>query len=435
MAHGLVTTGVSFPDSTTQTTAAAITPVGAVMIAMPNTATPSGWMQADTARSKTTYAALYSVIGDVYNSSQMVPLSQSWGSSIATMQGWVPQPVQYTGSKFATNGGSVYIMIGDAGRVYRSTNAGATWAVTVPVNATDCFGVGYGNGRFVITGTSKLIYSTDDGASWTAGSMTAATGYNALYGNGVWVLGCSAGIIQRSTDGVTFTTAQDTGAQGHLAGDFGNGYFVLGGTDGQVWTSTNGSTWTQQFADLSAAGGTTENINDLRYAGGRWFGVAENGIIFYTRDGNPTNATGQGWLIQPIAYTGSTVAYDYQTCCYIDPLGIYIFLDAANNEGVWTYDFNQFFALPGSFGVDSNTTITYQHVYYDSVNNVFLFNSNYVTGVDGYGVPNAWAPWLYRNTNIASIESTPPATHFWVSRNYANSGTYFGASAKVFVKF
>jgi hypothetical protein len=429
MAHGLVSTGVSFPDSTIQTTAAAITPVGSVMTCAPNTTTPTGWVIADTAYSKTTYSALYSVIGDVYNSSQIPGVSEAWGTEATTMRSWIPQPVQFTGSKFATNGASVYIMLGDNGRVYRSTDAGATWAVTTPVNSTDCFGVGYGNGRFVITGSSKLIYSTDNGASWASGSMTSATGYNATYGNSVWVLGCSAGIIQRSTDGVTFTTAQDTGAQVHYSGAFGNGYFVIAGADGQVYTSTDGSSWTSRVGDLSGGGGTTEDINDMRYdsVNGRFYGCAANGIILYTTNNNPTS----GWNVLPIATTGSTAAYDYQTCCYLPPLGIYIFLDAAGNEGVWTYNFTQFFPFTGTWVFGQ--TVTYQHIYYDSVNNVFLFNSNYVSGDDGYG-NSTYATTLRRNTNIAALSATPPATHFWVSRNYANAGTYFSQSAKVIVK-
>jgi hypothetical protein len=433
MSHGLVSTGVLFPDDTIQTTSAAITPVGAVLTCAPNTTTPTGWVHADAGWSKTTYSALYSVIGDIYNSSQIPNRSgTTWGTEISTMQGWVPQPVQHMGNKFATNGASVYIMIGDAGRVYRSTDAGATWALTTPVNTTDCFGIGYGGGRFVMVGASnKILYSTNDGVSWTAGTMTAATGYNATFGNGVWVMGCSSGIIQRSTDGVTFATAQDTGGQAHFTAAFGNGYFVVAGGDGQVFTSTDGSSWTSRVGDLSGGGGTTENINDIRYdsVNGRFYGVAENGIILYTNNNNPTS----GWNVLSIATTGSTGDFDYQTCCYIPPLGIYLFLDAANNEGVWTHNFNQWFRSNGSFSIVSNT-ITYQHIYYDSVNNVFLFNGDYVATLDQYGNPASYAPRLRRNTNIASIASAPPSTHFWVSRNYANSGTYFGQNAKILVK-
>jgi photosystem II stability/assembly factor-like uncharacterized protein len=433
MAHGLISTGASFPDSSTQTTAAAITPVGAVMTCVPNITTPTGWVHANNAIVKTTYPALYSVIGDVYDTSQIPNRSSGWGTELSTMRPWVPQNVQYMGNKFATNGASVYIMIGDAGRVYRSTDAGATWAVTTPINGTDCFGIGFGNGRFVMVGGSnKILYSTNDGSSWTAGTMTATTGNNVTFGNGVWVMGCNSGIIQRSTDGVTFATVQDTGNQNHWVAAFGNGYFVMAGSDGQVWTSTDGTTWTQRVVDLSAAGGTSEDIHDIRYdsVNGRFYGCAQNGIILYTNNNNPTS----GWNVISAAATNGTVDFDYQTCCYLPPLGIYLFLDAANNEGVWTHNFNQYFRSNGTFSPTGDTTITYQHIYYDSVNNVFLFNSNYVSSVDGYGNPSGYSPVLYRSTNIAALSSIPPLTHFWVSGNYANSGTYFGQTAKILVK-
>jgi hypothetical protein len=431
MAHGLVSTGVSFPDSTIQTTAAAITPVGAVMTCAPNAYTPTGWLDTEFAYSKTTYSALYSAIGNRYNS-LMINAPFTWGSPIASMNNWVPQPVQYQGSKFASNGSGTFIMIGDAGRVSRSTDSGATWNTTVPINATDCFGVGYGNGRFVIAGVSKILYSTDNGASWTAGTMTAATGYNAVYGNGVWVMGCSAGIIQRSTDGINFTTAQDTGAQVHFAAAFGNGIFVVAGADGQVYSSTDGLSWTQRVADLSAGGGTTENINDMRYdsVNNRFYGCAENGIMLYCSGTDITS-----WTIVPITTSGAVATDDWQQCCYINPLGIYVYTDAASADTIWTPDFVSFYRAGSGFGT-FGSNMPYTCINYDSASNVLLFNAYGDGGLDAYG-GQILINGLYRNTNPVSIGFTggPPLTHFWLSRNYANAGTYFSQSAKVIVKY
>jgi microcystin-dependent protein len=57
--------GITFPDATTQTTAASL-PAG-VILYFANTTVPSGWLFCDgTAISRTTYAGLYLIIGTTY---------------------------------------------------------------------------------------------------------------------------------------------------------------------------------------------------------------------------------------------------------------------------------------------------------------------------------------------------------------------------------
>lgn len=435
MSHGIISTGISFPDGTTQNTAAAITPVGMVLTCAPNTTTPNGWANANGALSKTAYPILYNFLGNLDNAAQIASDMSSWKTgNIASLNDWVPQPVTYQGSKFASNGAGTFIWIGDAGRVYRSTDSGTTWTVSNPtaIGSTDMFGVGYGNGKFVIAGTSKVVYSNDNGATWTAGTMTAATGNCVAYGNGIWVMGCSAGIIQKSTDGVTFAQSFDTGAQVHYAIAFSNGYFAIGGADGQVFTSTDGVTWTTQLSNLAAAGGTTENIHDLKFGGGRFFGAAENGIIVYTNDNNPSS----GWnATKP--NVGTVANNDFETCAYIDPLGIWVWADAAAGEVVWTSNFTNFYLITGQVG---DATPTYISMNYEPVANKLFISGQRINGAtyDTYGafVAYTYGTGMFVHTNPVAIARAggPPSTHFWVSPNYANAGSYYGQTAKILIK-
>ena len=65
------------------------------------------------------------------------------------------------------HGGSRYVVVGELGVLYTSDD-GATWTRrTSPLGDADFYGVAYGGGAFVAVGSEGIAFSAD-GASWTA---------------------------------------------------------------------------------------------------------------------------------------------------------------------------------------------------------------------------------------------------------------------------
>lgn len=177
--------------------------------------------------------------------------------------------------------GSSYTGTADQGFAITSTD-GATWtaSATAPTDISSHLAyVTYGNGLFVATGythdTSNIngdgaIYTSTDGAAWTAQAINATVPTNAAaYGNGVYTVFESQGMgVWTSANGTTWTRSATTfiPAQGFA---FGNGVFY----NAALYTSTNGTTWTQigRLPDLPEVNGGV--FWAARYAGGQWVGV------------------------------------------------------------------------------------------------------------------------------------------------------------------
>lgn len=126
---------------------------------------------------------------------------------------------------------------------------------------------------YLASTAAKLLYSEDDGATWTATNITTlATASDVAnqidIGNGM-------GFIASSTDGVTYFTLPTSGApSGFTAATVGgsawatnfpncvlalSGVFVIAAGDGgRVWTSTTGVDFSEPTASASA---TTEDLS------------------------------------------------------------------------------------------------------------------------------------------------------------------------------
>jgi len=159
---------------------------------------------------------------------------------------------------------------------------GKTWQTTTLPATQDLYCVRYGGGRFVASpnsNSSKSVFSTDQGATWTAGGtmITGNGAINLAYGNGVWVgvrpggtLACS------SSDGNTWT-AQTMPVSAWWRGvAYGAGLFVAvpdgAGTSGVATTiyatSPDGVTWTQRAFSTAAI------WSAISFANGRFVAVS-----------------------------------------------------------------------------------------------------------------------------------------------------------------
>ena len=190
----------------------------------------AGWLSlnADQVISQATYANLYTTYGQTF-----VPGSASISTSYATPGSLNPYPFipfavlngYYVGtggtpastllvgnnfiecvSPFVVNttayaiydaayGNSTYIITGNAGIIYYSSNAlSNSWTgVNTGIGSTVTLSsIAYGNGIFVAAGdTANIIYSTNNGVNWTqlTGSLSAYGNAFVVYSNGYFYVG------------------------------------------------------------------------------------------------------------------------------------------------------------------------------------------------------------------------------------------------------
>lgn len=213
-----------------------------------------------------------------------------------------------------TYGGGLLVAVGDYGTIMTSPDLTTSpWAVSRPPTNGDLRAVTYGNGLYVAGGagggTSGMILTSTDGASWAKQSWTNNNTRSILglaYGAGVFVAACERAEIWSSPDGVNWSKRFDGGGSSTSANavtyhpDFG---FVLVGNAGRIMTSTNGIEWTDQPAF------TTINLNAITYGtndlGQGMFILAGNsGLLMSSTDGIywAELFSGTGVALKSVAY-------------------------------------------------------------------------------------------------------------------------------------
>lgn len=231
----------------------------------------------------------------------------------------------------ASNGTSLYVAVGDAGKLATSPD-GITWT-----QRTSSFGAGdsikevaFGNGYWVAVGdNAKVAYSTD-GTTWTQ-KTTGITGSVQCveWGNGLWAIGNSTGSLYTATD-PTGTWTSRTSTLGNV---FDLHYFkaqsiwVAGvdtGTTGAFASSTDGITWTARTsADSISASGARFCSNNSVLA------VTAFTAMLTTDFQYSTNGT---------SYTGSSGGDTYTAYACSDNLGLLVVPNAfTSTDGItWT---------------------------------------------------------------------------------------------------
>jgi uncharacterized Fe-S cluster protein YjdI len=137
------------------------------------------------------------------------------------------------------------IIGGGNGDLGRTTN-GLTWTRLTPAGMGGLTGVRYGNGVWVaLSNTSTPFTSTDDGATWVAGSVLSGPGaFGSLsFANGLF-FACFGSSIYSSADGLAWsavTTPDPSGNVGVVMHD-GTQYFMgsrVSSTQGNLYSSVS----------------------------------------------------------------------------------------------------------------------------------------------------------------------------------------------------
>ena len=197
------------------------------------------------------------------------------------------------------NGTFVAIGVNDYGY---STDNGQTWTtgslgpIFIP-NSTGFVSVAYGNGTFVAVANGKTARSTDNGQTWTTGSISGDfSNRNSLtFGNGTFVA-VGNGVTARSTNnGITWTTGSISGNFDGVA--FGNGTFVSSGYYIAGYSTDNGLTWT-------LVAGPLQNTKGMVFANGNFYTAGS--YLTCSRD------NGKNWsTITYLRYMYYSIAFGY----------------------------------------------------------------------------------------------------------------------------
>lgn len=218
-------------------------------------------------------------------------------------------------------GAGVFVIVGDAGRIYSSTD-GITWTQRTSGHTNALTRVRFENGVFITAGPSNIMTSTD-GITWTNRTSGAGTACQCIsyVGNNVWIAGYGSATAYRSTDNGTnwssFTLPSGYSSLFSVAGN-GTGY-VLGGfnANGIAYSLNYGSTW----ANIGAMTGVSGNVSVVFYAGVFFVRSSSSTQTLVSISPTPISGTmGVDFVYTNNEYTtangynmiGSTVAFDYE---------------------------------------------------------------------------------------------------------------------------
>src|SRR5262249_5836155 len=123
----------------------------------------------------------------------------------------------------AVRAGSGGVPSGDSGAIYYSDNGGTTWTMATGAGTGAVLALAFNGSTQLLAlindGTNAVIYTSADGASFTAGYTSAAsTGSGALYHHAgsdtFFVLACDDKLLQstNAAGGYSFTGAIDRAA-------------------------------------------------------------------------------------------------------------------------------------------------------------------------------------------------------------------------------
>jgi photosystem II stability/assembly factor-like uncharacterized protein len=196
----------------------------------------------------------------------------------------------------ATNG----IMIGDpvGGRwtIFKTSNGGATWDSTGMFLAQNGTEAGWNNSIYVSgnnvyfgTSNSRVYYSSNMGASWTAQPMTLTNSF------GIWFNSPTRGIVGGSTQGLVSTTNGGTNWNAMTSLATGTIYSVIGYSN--IWYYTrgtrifgstdDGATWDTVYTAAS----TIQCLTKARNGDVAWAVRSSGGITKGTNIGLPVELT------------------------------------------------------------------------------------------------------------------------------------------------
>jgi len=282
----------------------------------------------------------------------------------------LPSSSNWTSVAFGNISGTNYFVAiaGGAGSATTvnaySTNNGATWTAGSALSSSATWQrIVFGNGTFVVTAgqnkagggsaSSSTSYTTNPTSSWTAGgalSTSALWGqlaFGTISATPYFVVIASTGAVNYSTNnGVTWTAGTSLTSNSWYGLAFGNGYFVATSSGGTCAYSTSGTAFTKM---------SLLSNNGVSYGAYVTYGTAfvsvnqtanDNGILTAPSTGLPTSTPTTASIFATYSYTNFysfASAYGNGTYVIAGPGAVYTSTDAVT----WTKTLVPIFTVSG----------------------------------------------------------------------------------------
>ena len=190
----------------------------------------------------------------------------NWSAGSAISGGIDLRGVTYGATTATTTTAAVsnYIAAGACGAVYSSLD-GANWSAVNYATSRNINGAAY-FGNFKLIGDAGLVLTSSDAATWTAQTSGTAQNLYAIasnYSNLNVAVGANGTIIT-SPDGVTWTAASSPATSRDLYAvaytNYNSGTWIAVGAGGTIVESSDGLTW------RSVTSGTTADLRGVAYS-------------------------------------------------------------------------------------------------------------------------------------------------------------------------
>ena len=206
-------------------------------------------------------------------------------------------------------GNGYYVVCGTSGEMVYSLD-GVTWTSVTKFTTDVITGIAYGKGMFVAIDSAGLIWiAKETPFTWESlrvtweliGSGVTAILEGICYANNRFVLVGEPNLVAFSDDGRTWT--ETSVPYNFKAVAFGNGRYVGAGNGGAVAVSYDGENWTD-YSDPAITG----SYRAAAFGNGRYVIGCQGGIIRYSDDGRTwttatTNSTSSVNYIRGIVYS------------------------------------------------------------------------------------------------------------------------------------
>ncbi|MDX2108891.1 MAG: hypothetical protein SFY80_01485 [Verrucomicrobiota bacterium] len=212
---------------------------------------------------------------------------------------WMNPAPQANYLKGIAYGNGSWVAVGDAGVIIAKTGDEPFKVVVLGIGGLKTYNdVTFDDGRFVAVGSiytqsrsgNSLVATSTDGLSWVETILPqTAQLTTAAYGNGTWVISGSSATVLWSTDTLTWTQSAVPNSVGSwLNMDYANGEFAAPGivyTNGSsklvIWHSADGKTFTRTDTTFSV-----QSASLMTGGGGKWIVSSQQqspwGGIFYS---------------------------------------------------------------------------------------------------------------------------------------------------------
>lgn len=190
-------------------------------------------------------------------------------------------------------GGNTFVLISVNSNLLRTSPNGQAWTARALPVSTQWSSGGYGAGRHIVVRGPTTAKSDDGGVTWTAGGdLPANFAGRIAYGNGAWVVlgssGGNDGVAYSLDGGATWTTVLITGTSVTLTDiHFQQGVFLIADSTGQnLRTSVDGINWNVIAHEMPLA--FTGSFTDYAFNGTRRYAAIQE-----TNPGTTIGAWGQ----------------------------------------------------------------------------------------------------------------------------------------------